>query len=82
MPRNRPACWKTSSEAIAAIAKAKGMDYVVKVSPDPQPDATPSDVDTAFSRSVLYANPRNDITEDVIRELNRRFEPGGDKARR
>jgi Skp family chaperone for outer membrane proteins len=69
-------------EAIAAIAKAKGMDYVVKFSPAPQLDATPNDVHTAFNRSVLYANPRNDITEEVIRELNRRFESAGHKVPR
>jgi Skp family chaperone for outer membrane proteins len=61
-------------EVIAAVAKAQGLDYVVKVSPEPRPDANPDEVYGAMGRSVLYANPRNDITEEVIRELNRRFE--------
>jgi hypothetical protein len=39
-------------------------------------------VHAALNRSVLYANPRNDITEEVIRELNRRFDAAGDKAPR
>ena len=66
-------------EVIAEVARAKGMDYVVKVSPEPRPDASPSDVVAAFNRSVLYANPRNDITDEVARELNRRFEAAGVK---
>jgi Skp family chaperone for outer membrane proteins len=69
-------------EVIAAAAKDKGLDYVVKVDPGPQPDATPVNVHAAFNRSVLYANPRNDITEEVIRELNRRFESAGDRGPR
>ena len=56
-------------EVIAAVAGAKGLDYVVKVSPGPQPDATPSDVHSAVDRSVLYANPRNDITKEVSKRL-------------
>ena len=55
-------------EVIAEVARAKGMDYVVKVSPEPQPDASPNDVVAAFNRSVLYANPRNDITDEVARD--------------
>jgi outer membrane protein len=64
-------------EVIAEVARARGMDYIVKVSPEPQPDANPNDVIAAFNRSVLYANPRNDITDEVARELNRRFENAG-----
>ncbi|MBV8432098.1 MAG: hypothetical protein JO244_13100, partial [Solirubrobacterales bacterium] len=45
-------------------------------------DADPDQVLAAVNRSVLYANPRNDITEEVFRELNRRFAVAGDKAPR
>jgi hypothetical protein len=34
---------------------------------------------TALDRSVLYADPRNDITEEVIRDLNQRFKAAGDE---
>jgi hypothetical protein len=27
-----------------------------------------------LNRSVVYANPRNDLTEEVIRDLNGKFE--------
>ncbi len=57
---------------IAELAQKRGLDFVVKVSSDPRPDDNPMDVMAAAKRSVIYANPRNDITEEVIRELNRR----------
>jgi Skp family chaperone for outer membrane proteins len=60
-------------EAVAAQAKAKGLTYVVKVSPGPRADSEPNDVLTALNRSVVYADPRNDLTEEVIRDLNRRY---------
>ncbi len=72
-------------DVIAGLAKARGLDYVVKVSADPPADADPNDVHAAANlsaaadRSVVYANPRNDITEDVIRELNRRFQAAGNR---
>ena len=52
--------------AIAAVAAEKGLDYVVR-----------SDTAAETDRSILYANPRNDITADVIRELSRRSEATG-----
>jgi Skp family chaperone for outer membrane proteins len=58
--------------AIAAVATARGLDYVVRVPHAPQPDADPTAVLAALNRSVLYASARNDITEEVVRELNRR----------
>ena len=64
---------------IADIARARGFDYVVRADARPEPDASHNDVMAALKRSVLYANPRNDITEEVIRELNRRFEATGNK---
>jgi RNA polymerase sigma factor (sigma-70 family) len=67
-------------DVVADTARTRGLDYVVKVSANPRPDAEPNDVYAAMNRSVLYANPRNDITEEVIRELNRRFEAAGEKA--
>ncbi len=67
---------------IAEVARTKGFDYVIKVEAMPRPDAEPSDVHAALNRSVLYANPHHDITEEVIRELNRRFDSAGDKGPR
>ena len=69
-------------DVIAAVARAKGFDYVVRVDAGPNLDAEPDEVFNAVKRSVLYANPHNDITEEVIRELNRQFEAAGDKTSR
>jgi Sigma-70 region 2 len=60
-------------ETVAALAKARGLTYVVRVSPGPRPDSEPNDVDTALKSSVVYADPRNDLTEAVIADLNRRY---------
>jgi RNA polymerase sigma factor (sigma-70 family) len=63
-------------ETVAALAKTKGLTYVVKVSQGPRPESSPTDVDTALKSSVVYADRRNDLTEEVIRDLNCRFEAG------
>jgi RNA polymerase sigma factor (sigma-70 family) len=63
--------------AINAVAMAKGLTYVVKISPRPPSDSNVDAVRDALGRSVLYADPRTDITEEVIRGLNRRpADPG------
>jgi RNA polymerase sigma factor (sigma-70 family) len=57
-------------EVVTTLAQAKGLDYVVKVSPGPQLDSQPDDVTAALNRSVVYADPRNDLTEQVVHQLN------------
>jgi RNA polymerase sigma factor (sigma-70 family) len=69
-------------QVIATVAGDKSLDYVVKVEGKLQADADPNEVLSASKRSVLYANPRNDITEEVVRELNLRFEAAEDKTPR
>jgi RNA polymerase sigma factor (sigma-70 family) len=65
--------YKEIQETVAALAKAKGLTYVVKVSPGPRSDSEPNEVLAFLNRPVVYADPRNDLTEEVIRNLNRRF---------
>jgi Skp family chaperone for outer membrane proteins len=60
--------------ATAAVAEAKGLGYVVKISKGPLSEENPNAVNDALKRSVIYANPKNDITEEVIREQNRKFD--------
>jgi RNA polymerase sigma factor (sigma-70 family) len=69
--------YRDIQDAIAAAAKLNGLDYVVKVSPRPEPESPPHDMTSVLNRSVIYANPRNDLTEEIIRDLNRRFEAAG-----
>ncbi len=71
------ALYREIQDAIASKAKSKGLNYVVKVSPGPRTDSDPNDVMTALGRSVLYADPRNDLTEEVIRDLNQRYKASG-----
>jgi hypothetical protein len=40
------------------------------VSSDPRSESNPIEVSNAWRRSVVYANPRNDLTQEVIRALN------------
>jgi RNA polymerase sigma factor (sigma-70 family) len=74
--RTTAALLEEIQETIASVAKARGLNYVVKVSPGPRTDAEPGELTAALNRSVVYADPRNDLTEEVIRELNRRFKAG------
>ncbi len=60
--------------AVAEVAKAKGLNYVLKVTPGPANASDPAQVQEATNRSILYADPANDLTGEVIRKLNREFE--------
>lgn len=57
-------------------AKHRGMNYVLKYT-DPQKQqitgADPNSVMNAISSTVVYADPQNDITNDVIYNLNRMY---------
>jgi RNA polymerase sigma factor (sigma-70 family) len=74
--------YKEIQDAVAALAKEKGLTYVVRVFPEPRPDSEFSELSHAVDASVVYADPRNDLTEEVIAELDRRFHAGGRKAAR
>jgi len=80
--RTTATLYEEIQETVAALAKAKRFNYVVKVSPVHQSDSEPNAVVTAVNRSIVYADPANDVTEEVIRDLNRRFKAKGDKTRR
>lgn len=78
--RDSAVAFKGIREAVAAIAEARGLDYVVTIDRAPEPDAGLNELNAAFKHPVLYANPRHDITEEVIRELNRRDQATNPKA--
>ena len=69
-------------QTIASLAKSRGINYVVKVSAEPTSDSNPNDVMTSWGRSVLYADPGNDLTEEVLSELNRTFAAAGANSSR
>jgi outer membrane protein len=58
---------------VARVAAWRGMTYVVKVSNEPVTGADPNAVMAAMSRTVVYADPRNDITQQVVQYLNMEY---------
>jgi Skp family chaperone for outer membrane proteins len=63
--------YKEIQEMVKKIAQWRKMNYVVKVSTQPITGADPNSVMAAMSSTLVYADPRNDITNDVIFNLNR-----------
>lgn len=55
---------------VARVAQYKGMTYVVQVSNDKVDGNEPKSVMAAMARSVVYADPANDITGTVLATLN------------
>jgi RNA polymerase sigma factor (sigma-70 family) len=75
--RTTAALYQEVQDVISSVARTKGLSHVVKVSPGLQPNSEPNEVQTALDHSVVYADPRNDLTEEVVHELNRRFKATG-----
>ena len=63
--------YKEIQEMVKKIAQWRKMNYVVKVSNQPITGTDPNSVMAAISSTMVYADPRNDITNDVIYNLNR-----------
>ena len=62
---------------VMRIAQHRGMTYVVKVSNEPITGANPNSVMAAMSKTVVYSDPRNDVTNDVVYHLNREYKAAG-----
>jgi outer membrane protein len=70
---NLATIYKEAQLMVTAIAQWRKMNYVVRVT-NVQPTGTdPNTVMAAIQNTVIYADPRNDITNDVIYNLNRRY---------
>jgi Skp family chaperone for outer membrane proteins len=63
--------YREIQEMVAKIAQWRKMNYVVKVSSQPITGSDPNSVMAAISATLVYADTRNDITKDVIFNLNR-----------
>ena len=63
--------YKEIQEMVKKIAQWRKMNYVVKVSNLPITGTDPNSVMAAISSTLVYADTRNDITKDVIYNLNR-----------
>jgi len=69
--------YKEVQSMVGRIAKFRGFVYVVRVSNDPITGANPNAAMAAVERTIVYADPRNDITNDVIFNLNREYKASG-----
>jgi Skp family chaperone for outer membrane proteins len=65
--------YKEIQEMVKKIAQWRKMTYVVKVTNQPITGTDPNSVMAAISSTLVYADTRNDITNDVIYNLNRYY---------
>jgi Skp family chaperone for outer membrane proteins len=63
--------YKEIQEMVKRVAQWRKMNYVVRVSNQPITGTDPNSVMAAISSTLVYADNRNDITNDVIFNLNR-----------
>jgi outer membrane protein len=65
--------YKEIQSMVSRIAQFRGFNYVVRVSNDPVTGSNPNSVMMAIERPIVFADPRNDITSEVIFHLNREY---------
>ncbi len=59
------------------VAQQRGMTFVVKYTDQQASGSEPNSVMAAMSRTILYADPKVDITGDVVKWLNYRYKAAG-----
>ena len=59
------------------VAQRKNMTFVVKYTDQPASGSEPNSVMAAMSRTLLYADPRVDITNEVTAYLNQAYKASG-----
>jgi Skp family chaperone for outer membrane proteins len=72
--------YKEVQEMVSRIAQYRGMTYIVQVSNEPISGSNPNSVMAAMAKTVVYADARNDITKDVVYNLNKRYKAAGGVA--
>ncbi|WP_165249859.1 OmpH family outer membrane protein [Paludisphaera soli] len=65
------------TEVAKKIAKARKMTYVMKVTNQTPSGANPNSVMAAMSNPMIYFDPANDITQDVVYNLNAVYKAAG-----
>jgi Skp family chaperone for outer membrane proteins len=63
--------YKEIQEMVKNVARWRKMNYIVRISNQPIMGSDPNSVMAAISSTLVYADNRNDITNDVIYNLNR-----------
>jgi outer membrane protein len=69
--------YKEIQAMVARVAVWRKMTYIVKVSNQPVSGSNPNSVMAAMANTVVYADTRNDITNDVVYNLNRVYKATG-----
>src|SRR5262249_39834572 len=69
--------YKEIQAMVARVAQWRKMTYIVKVSNQPISGSNPNSVMAAMANTMVYADPRNDITNDVVYNLNRLYKATG-----
>jgi outer membrane protein len=72
--------YKEVQEMVSLIAQYKKMTYIVQVSNEPVSGSNPNSVMAAMAKTVVYADSHNDITKDVVYNLNKRYKAAGGVA--
>lgn len=72
--------YKEIQSMVSRVARHHGMTYVLRVSNDPVTGSDPNSAMRAIERSVVYAEPVNDITNEVIGYLNVEYKKAGGTA--
>jgi len=72
--------YKEIQAMVSKVAKYRGLNYVLRVSNDPITGSDPRSAMTAVERTVVYADPANDITQMVIVNLNAAYKAAGGTA--
>jgi len=65
------------AEMARGVANQRGMTFVVKYTEQKPSGSEPNSVMAAMSRTILYADPRVDITTDTIKYLNYKYKASG-----
>ena len=60
-----------------AIAMQRGMTFIVKYNEGKVQGTEPNSAMASMSKTIIYADPRVDITEDTIRFLNHKYKGAG-----
>jgi len=74
--------YKEIQDMVRRIAVYRHMTYVVQVSNEPIAGTDPNSVMAAMAKTFVYADPQNDITRDVVYNLNRAYQAAGGTAPR
>lgn len=69
--------YKEIQAMVSRVAQYRGMTYVMRVSNDPITGSNPNSAMMAIERTVVYADSRNDVTNDVIYNLNLAYKAAG-----